>query len=434
MPPTPQSSSAPLTMYPTTIFFNHHHPLFFFLFFLLLSSSSLPSVLSSSCSLKYQDTSSSQKTFENCIKLGSQEATLAYTYFSRNSSVDLVFSGNFISPAGWVGWGINPITAGQMVGANVLIAFRDPTTTKPILLPYALSSSVKSQQSTLVSSTFTKPNITSSSLLIIGTKVQIFATLTLLPNQTKLNHIWNHGAYVQGYSPTIHPTSPADLATAKTIDVKTSTISGRGSAAAYTTRLRTAHATLNSLSWGFLLILGAVSARYLRHQLPSSDPFWFYAHVGLQMTGYAAGVAGWATGMRLGSLSEGVVHGLHRKLGTALFCLGTLQMMAMFFRPKKTHKFRKYWKSYHHLVGYACVVVAVVNVFQGFDVMQLQAGSPAKMAYCLVLSTIVGVCVALEVNGWLLFLRRNREQHSESDRESADYDDKAGGWMMAHSC
>ncbi|CAN6486204.1 unnamed protein product [Victoria cruziana] len=420
-------------MYSTTVFFSHCHSLFFFLFSLLLASS-LPSTHSSSCSLKYQYTINSQKTFRNCIILGNQEATLAYTYFSRNSTVDLVFSGNFISPSGWVGWGINPTAAGQMVGAHVLIAFRHPTTTKPILLPYVLSFSVKSQQSPLVSTAFTNPNITSSALLIIGTKAQIFATFTLQPNHTKLNHIWNHGDYVQGYSPTIHPMSPADLATAKTIDIKASTVSGRGSAVAYTTRLRAAHATLNSLSWGFLLILGAVSARYLRHQLPSSDPLWFYAHVGLQITGYAAGVAGWATGMRLGSLSEGVVHAMHRKLGTALFCLGTLQMMAMFFRPKKTHKFRKYWKSYHHLVGYACVVVAVVNVFQGFDVMQLHAGSPAKMAYCLVLSTIVGVCIALEVNGWLVFFRRNQEQELQSDQESADYDDKAGGWMIAHSC
>ncbi|MCI22598.1 auxin-responsive family protein, partial [Trifolium medium] len=33
------------------------------------------------------------------------------------------------------------------------------------------------------------------------------------------------------------------------------------------------------------------------------------------------------------------------------------------------NKFRKYWKSYHHFVGYSCVVLGFVNVFQGFEVI-----------------------------------------------------------------
>ncbi|PPR86896.1 hypothetical protein GOBAR_AA33799 [Gossypium barbadense] len=71
----------------------------------------------------------------------------------------------------------------------------------------------------------------------------------------------------------------------------------------------------------------------------------------------------------MGAMSPGVTYGLHRKLGFAAFCLGALQTLALLFRPKTTHKFRKYWKSYHHFVGYSCVVLGVVNVFQGFEVM-----------------------------------------------------------------
>lgn len=113
-------------------------------------------------------------------------------------------------------------------------------------------------------------------------------------------------------------------------------------------------------------------------------------------------------------MSPGRVYGLHRKLGVAAFCLAGLQTAALLFRPKTTNKFRKYWKSYHHLVGYSCVVVGVVNVFEGFDVMG-QSRSYAKLGYCLCLATLIGVCVALEVNAWVVFCRKAEEEKMKRD-------------------
>uniref|UniRef100_A0A1D1Y872 Ferric-chelate reductase 1 n=1 Tax=Anthurium amnicola TaxID=1678845 RepID=A0A1D1Y872_9ARAE len=127
------------------------------------------------------------------------------------------------------------------------------------------------------------------------------------------------------------------------------------------------------------------------------------------MAGFTLGTAGFAIGLRLGSASPGVVYGLHRKLGASAFAMGALQTLAILFRPKTTHKFRKYWKSYHHFVGYACVVLAVVNVFQGFEVMGL-GGSYAELGYCLALSSLLGACVALEVNAWVVFCRKAKEE------------------------
>ena len=92
-----------------------------------------------------------------------------------------------------------------------------------------------------------------------------------------------------------------------------------------------------------------------------------------------------------------------------MFCLGALQTVALLFRPKTTNKFRKYWKSYHHFVGYACVVLGFVNVFQGFQVMGASR-SYAKLVYCLGVSTLVGVCIALEVNSWVVFCRKSKEE------------------------
>lgn len=73
---------------------------------------------------------------------------------------------------------------------------------------------------------------------------------------------------------------------------------------------------------------GVIIARYLR-TFPSADPAWFYLHVFCQVSAYAIGVAGWATGLRLGSESQGVMYSLHRNIGITLFALATLQVIFM---------------------------------------------------------------------------------------------------------
>jgi hypothetical protein len=76
--------------------------------------------------------------------------------------------------------------------------------------------------------------------------------------------------------------------------------------------------------------LGAVIARYLK-VFKSADPAWFYLHVTCQTAAYIVGVAGWGTGLKLGSDSVGVTYSTHRALGITLFCLGTLQVRNYMF-------------------------------------------------------------------------------------------------------
>ena len=82
--------------------------------------------------------------------------------------------------------------------------------------------------------------------------------------------------------------------------------------------------------------IGAIIARYLK-VFKSADPAWFYLHVTCQVSAYAVGVAGWGTGLKLGSDSVGVTYKTHRALGIALFCLGTLQVTDVhkLFLPSK---------------------------------------------------------------------------------------------------
>ncbi|CAI9286642.1 unnamed protein product [Lactuca saligna] len=353
------------------------------------------------------------KTFEKCMSLPSQEASIAWTFHRHNSTLELVFSGTFISPSGWVAWGINP-TSPEMTGTRALITFPDPNSGQLVLLPYIIDPTVKLQRSPLLSRPLDIHLVSSSAALYggrmatvhNGATIQIYATLKLKPNKTKIHNVWNRGLYVQGYSPTIHPTTIADLSSITTIDVL-SGVSASGPNSNIRT-LKLAHGFMNAISWGVLLPIGAVTARYLRH-IQSLGPTWFYVHAGIQLFSFVLGTAGFAIGVHLGELSPGRVYGLHRKLGFAAFFLGSLQTLALLFRPKTTNKFRKYWKSYHHFVGYACVILGVVNVFQGFEVMG-EGGSYAKLVYCLCLSTLIGVCVALEVNSWVIFCRKSKEE------------------------
>lgn len=71
--------------------------------------------------------------------------------------------------------------------------------------------------------------------------------------------------------------------------------------------------------------IGAIIARYLKVS-KAADPAWFYLHVACQSSAYIVGVAGWATGLKLGSESPGITYTAHRTIGIVLFCLGTLQV------------------------------------------------------------------------------------------------------------
>ncbi|XWS36707.1 hypothetical protein CRYUN_Cryun20dG0108800 [Craigia yunnanensis] len=378
-----------------------------FLLLLFLFSSHLNTKSSAHCS-----TTTAAKTFQKCITLPTQQASIAWSFHPHNATLDLCFFGTFISPSGWVGWGINPISP-EMTGTRALVAFPDPNSGQLVLLPYILDPTVKLQKSPLLSRPLDIHLISSSATLYggkmatirDGATVQIYATVKLVPNKTEIHHVWNRGLYVQGYSPTIHPTTSNDLSSIATFDV----LSGSATTPHNNINiLKLVHGIINAISWGLLLPMGAVTARYLRH-IQALGPTWFYIHSGIQLSAFFLGTVGFAIGIRLGEMSPGVTYGLHRKLGFAAFCLGALQTLALLFRPKTTHKFRKYWKSYHHFVGYACLVIGVVNVFQGFEVMG-ESRSYAKLGYCLCLSTLIGVCITLEVNSWVIFCRKSKEE------------------------
>ncbi|KAL0341452.1 UNVERIFIED_CONTAM: cytochrome and DOMON domain-containing protein [Sesamum calycinum] len=115
------------------------------LFLHILLSFRLNGVASSRCT-----TTTTSKTFKQCMTLPTQQASLAWSYHPHNATLDLAFFGSFISPSGWVGWGINP-TSPEMTGTRALIAFPDPNSGQLVLLPYILDPTVKLQKNPLLS-------------------------------------------------------------------------------------------------------------------------------------------------------------------------------------------------------------------------------------------------------------------------------------------
>ncbi|CAM8950354.1 unnamed protein product [Rhodiola kirilowii] len=302
-------------------------------------------------------TTTTFKTFQKCMTFPTQQASMAWTYHTHNATMDLVFFGNFISPSGWVAWGINP-TSAEMTGTRTLIAFPDPNSGQMVLLPYILDPSVKLQKSPLLSQPL-DIHLVSSSVVVYGGKmatihngatVQIYATLKLAGNKTRIHIVWNRGLYVQGYSPTIHPTTINDLSSVATIDVQ-SGISNSGNS--YLKTLKIVHDILNAISWGFLLPVGAVLARYLRH-MRTLGPIWFYAHAGETRDSSVL--------PRIIANSSSAVQAKdYDKLQEILEAMG-------------------------------------------------EEWSYSMLAYCLGLSTLVGICIALEVNGWVVFCRNAQEE------------------------
>lgn len=95
---------------------------------------------------------------------------------------------------------------------------------------------------------------------------------------------------------------------------------------------------------------------------------------------------------------------------TKWLCLSLFQIFAMLVRPQKDHKYRFYWNIYHHGVGYAIVVLGIINVFKGLDI--LRPGDKYRSAYVFLLVSIGVVVLVLEIFTWVIVMKRKSQNKS----------------------
>ncbi|MQM11495.1 hypothetical protein Taro_044405 [Colocasia esculenta] len=405
-----------------------------FFLLLLVPVSSAVEAAQAGCSAK---AFSGNRRYALCSDLPTLDSTLHWTHDAAASTLRLAFSARPDAPGGWVSWGINPAEA-AMLGTRSLIAFHGAGGAMDVgtynLSSYDVRKSrIEYEVSELEAESGADGRMT------------IFAAVRLPAGTTKVYQVWQVGASVSNGVPDKHGFGPANMAAKGILDLVTGGTSASGSDSKL--RKRNIHGVLNAVSWGVLLPLGAVMARYLK-TFKSADPAWFYLHVSCQLTGYAVGVAGWGTGLYLGNKSKGFHHTTHRSIGIALFCLATLQVptsttplalrslpnnmashhmeiiyflaiqvFALFLRPSKESKYRIFWNVYHHAVGYAVIILGVFNVFEGLSILQ-----PAKKwraAYVAAIAILGTTALLLEVVAWIVHVKKKSEDRAKSKSSSA---------------
>ncbi|KAK4769227.1 hypothetical protein SAY86_027377 [Trapa natans] len=373
------------------------------LFSVLLFLSCLPfffTVASSQTQACSSYTFSGNRAYTDCVDLPVLSSFLHWNYSHYTGSVDIAFRKTGTSNSRWVSWAINPNGRG-MKGCQALVAYFDsagairaytsPITSYDTTMPEGVLSFGTSN----ISATFASGEWT------------IFAKLQLGSGMTTVNQVWQEGPMNSG-NPGTHSTSGPNGRSRATLNFANATVplgSGGGGSASTS---KNVHGMLNAVSWGILMPMGVIFARYVK-VFKGADPAWFYMHVTCQTSAYILGVSGWATGLRLGD--EGGETGYHGAVGAILFIGGTLQVFALLLRPKKDHKYRFFWNIYHHSIGYTTIILSIVNVFKGLDL--LHPSQVWKTTYTVIIIVLGSLALLLEIVTWFIVIKRRRSQRRQ---------------------
>ncbi|KAJ6873896.1 hypothetical protein NC651_032670 [Populus alba x Populus x berolinensis] len=346
-------------------------------------------------------TFSGNRSYSTCNDLPQLSCSLHWNYHPSNLTADIAFRKSGASTSNWISWALNP-SRRAMAGSQALVAFQHPNGS---ILAYTtqLNDNPNMQPGRL---SFDVPSIAAE--VSSNGDMIIFATLQLTDSLRLTNQVWQEGP-VNGGNPGQHPTNGQNGKSMGTVDFINGSVTTTGGTTSKQ-RKRNVHGVLNAVSWGILMPVGIIIARYLK-VFKSAGPAWFYLHVACQTSGYVVGIAGWATGIKLGSDSTGISYDTHRNLGMIIFALGTLQVLALLLRPKPDHKYRLYWNIYHHSIGYTTVILSIANIFEGFDV--LDSEDNWKKAYTGVLIFLVVVAAVMEAVTWFIVIKRKKAASSD---------------------
>ena len=82
------------------------------------------------------------------------------------------------------------------------------------------------------------------------------------------------------------------------------------------------------------------------------------------------------------------------------------QILSGFLRPKKDAKVRIYWNVFHHVIGFATIIIIIVNIFEGIHV--LQPDSKWKKIYIIVIAILAAISLVMEIITWIVWFRRRQ--------------------------
>ncbi|KAI8567201.1 hypothetical protein RHMOL_Rhmol02G0102200 [Rhododendron molle] len=326
------------------------------------------------------------QVFASCTDLPYLDSFLHWTHNPSSSTLHIAYRHSQVSSSTWVAWGINPTSKG-MIGTQAIVAYPKPDGTMAVFTTPVSSYGTQLQEGNL---SFPVSDLSAS---FLDNQIVIYAVIELPENTTSVSHVWQDGP-VSGSTLGMHQVSGNHLQSMGTLNLSSGQASASHSGSSKN-QLKITHGGLNTISWGIMMPLGFMAARYLKAVGPKTDPLWFYVHITLQLPGYLLGMAGGATGLCLDIKSAGVRHPCHMGIGITLFCLGLLQIYALFLRPAKDHKYRYLWNWFHHLTGYTVLLLSFANIWVGFHILK-----PAKawiIIYGVISGTMIVSTIVLEV-------------------------------------
>jgi hypothetical protein len=189
------------------------------------------------------------------------------------------------------------------------------------------------------------------------------------------------------------------------------------------------HGGLMATAWGFVLPLGVLSSRFLRHR---PGGLWFVLHRILNLLGVALTIGGIIVAFV--SFDNVFTDGMgpscnHGVIGLTTMTLGILQAVNGILRPhtpeedEQKEKKRFIWELLHKCTGYATLALAYTTIYYGAQV----AGSKKQdtfMGVFYATFAFAGV-VAIVMRGDKLFV------YKEEDGRSTSYKDKTQGMEVS---
>ncbi|CAN8253988.1 unnamed protein product [Cochlearia groenlandica] len=302
--------------------------------------------------------------------------------YSENRDNVMTIIVSALYTAGWVGIGFS--RDGRMVGSSAMVGW---ITTKghAKIQQYYLQGTERDQ---VVS------DQGELQLQRVPPVVALHGAMIYLAFQVKLSVKVKRRAVILAFSSAY----PSKLGRLTKHDDKTSVFvdfskaSGVSSFTKTTTSIeKTKHGIMAIFGWGFLLPLGAILARYLKHK----DPLWYYLHIGFQFTGFIFGLAAVILGIQLYNRIQPNIPA-HRGIGIFILVLSILQVLAFFARPEKETKMRRYWNWYHHWIGRISLFFGAVNIVVGIR-MANNGDDGWRIGYGFVLSLTLLAFIVLEI-------------------------------------
>jgi hypothetical protein len=137
---------------------------------------------------------------------------------------------------------------------------------------------------------------------------------------------------------------------------------------------RAAHGVLMGLSWGFLLPVGLLVARFGKHK----DPLWFKVHRGVQISGLLLALLGFIIAVLMVATGHFLARP-HAYIGLVAMALGMQQPFNAWLRPHKTKGAprsvkRTWWERWHKYSGRSAVALGLLNPFFGISYLHSTAG------------------------------------------------------------